>query len=136
MVRAMIQLAQASAWCRWPRASRPDRSTVPAGERLPAGAGLPVRPAGAGRGGAALAARTEGLLPVAVQRLTRKLPAVCVAWFPTPLCVRAAPCRSCRERRRGPDRRDVGPMVGFRRYESSYKTIAVADVNGDGGDDV
>ena len=31
--------------------------------------------------------------------------------------------------------RDVGPMVGFRRYESSY-TIAVADVNGDGWDDV
>ncbi len=31
--------------------------------------------------------------------------------------------------------RDVGPMVGFRRHESSY-TIAVADVNGDGWPDV
>lgn len=31
--------------------------------------------------------------------------------------------------------RDVGPMVGFRRHESSY-TVAVADVNGDGWDDV
>ena len=31
--------------------------------------------------------------------------------------------------------RDVGPMVGFRRHESSY-TIAVADVNADGWDDV
>jgi hypothetical protein len=34
-----------------------------------------------------------------------------------------------------PTVRDVGPMVGFRRWESSY-TIAVADVNGDGWDDV
>jgi hypothetical protein len=34
-----------------------------------------------------------------------------------------------------PTVRDVGPMVGFRRHESSY-TIAVADVNGDGWDDV
>ncbi|HEV8088487.1 MAG TPA: FG-GAP repeat protein, partial [Actinomycetota bacterium] len=34
-----------------------------------------------------------------------------------------------------PTVRDVGPMVGFRRYESSY-TVAVADVNGDGWDDV
>ena len=31
--------------------------------------------------------------------------------------------------------RDVGPMVGFRRHESSY-TVAVADVNDDGWDDV
>jgi hypothetical protein len=31
--------------------------------------------------------------------------------------------------------RDVGPMVGFRQHESSY-TVAVADVNGDGWDDV
>jgi FG-GAP-like repeat/FG-GAP repeat len=31
--------------------------------------------------------------------------------------------------------RDVGPLVGFRRHESSY-TVAVADVNGDGWDDV
>src|SRR4051812_30089166 len=31
--------------------------------------------------------------------------------------------------------RDMGPMVGFRRYESSY-TIAVADVNKDGWPDV
>jgi FG-GAP-like repeat/FG-GAP repeat len=34
-----------------------------------------------------------------------------------------------------PTVRDVGPMVGFRRHESSY-TVAVADVNGDGWDDV
>src|SRR5215213_7509618 len=34
-----------------------------------------------------------------------------------------------------PQVRDVGPMVGFRRHESSY-TVAVADVNGDGWDDV
>ncbi len=31
--------------------------------------------------------------------------------------------------------RDVGPMVGFRRHESSY-TVSVADVNDDGWDDV
>jgi hypothetical protein len=31
--------------------------------------------------------------------------------------------------------RDIGPMVGFRGHESSY-TVAVADVNGDGWDDV
>jgi hypothetical protein len=31
--------------------------------------------------------------------------------------------------------RDVGPMVGFRQHESSY-AVAVADVNGDGWDDV
>src|SRR4026209_2451357 len=43
-----------------------------------------------------------------------------------------APAAAGRPRPRG---REVGPMVGFRRYESSY-TIAVADVNGDGWDDV
>jgi hypothetical protein len=34
-----------------------------------------------------------------------------------------------------PQVRDIGPLVGFRQHESSY-TVAVADVNGDGWDDV
>ena len=50
---------------RWPRASRPRGVRVPARQRLPlrARASCSRRP-GPGRGGAALAARTEGLLPV------------------------------------------------------------------------
>src|SRR4051794_39589346 len=36
---------------------------------------------------------------------------------------------------REPVVRDIGPMVGFRRHESSY-TISVADVNKDGWPDV